>query len=145
MSGPEGMPVARPVDASASVDSTDDDASGERRARRVVQALLAVLLVLAVLLTDLGPMVCAAGAVTGAVGTVRRRRSGVLWWTVLEVAGWVLIVPVFLVLTSVADGLTPGALALQLVAGVLLGAVVAALVEPVRRTVRRGRVSPTAV
>ena len=138
------MPVARPVDANAYVGSPADEGA-DGFAHRVVRAVLVGLFIATVVLTDLGPVAFAACAVTMAVDTVRTRRGGTVWWTVLLVALWVLTVPAALVLTSVADGFTPGALALQLVAGALLGGVLAALVEPVRRMVRRRRVSPRAV
>ncbi len=136
--------MARPVDASAYVDSPAEEGD-DGVVHRVVRAVMVAVLVAAVVLTDLGPMVFAGGAVAGAIGTVRTRRGGTGWWTVLMVALWVLTVPLFLLLTSVADGLTPGALTLQMVAGALLGAVIAALVEPVSRMVRRRRGAPTAV
>lgn len=125
------LPVARPVDASAYVGEEPTPQAGD--VDRWVGSGLAVLLALAWTLTDVGPVVLAALVVVMCVATVRRRRTGVLWWTVGEVAVFVGAAVVGLVLVHDRLTLSGVELAVQLVVGAALGAGLAAATGALER------------
>lgn len=135
--GTVGMPSARPVEARAYRDDpgVDPDATPwYRDSDRWLRAGTGAAFVLAATLTHLGPAALAVMVVVAAASTVRARRTGVRWWTLLELAGWVLLVVLAFVLTGIADTLTGVEVAVQLAVGALVGAgVVAAYVAVTRR------------
>ncbi|GIG41163.1 hypothetical protein [Cellulomonas phragmiteti] len=135
--GAAGIPAARPVDAQAyRSDPSGDDGDGPRWNQdgdRWLRAALAAALVLASALGDLGPLVLAVVVVVAAEQTVRTRRTGVRWWTVLEIAVLVLVATGALVLTPLGQALPGVELAAQLLVGALLGAGVVVVGAVVRR------------
>ncbi|MBD7918675.1 hypothetical protein H9657_10360 [Cellulomonas sp. Sa3CUA2] len=143
-----GIPSAPPVAARDYRDdpSTDPDAPRwYRDGDRWLRATAGGVLVLAWALTDLGPAALAAMLVVAADSTVRTRRTGTRWWTVLELALLALLLVATLVLSGIADALTGAELAVQLVAGALAGAGAAALLAALRRRRAARAARPTAV
>jgi len=140
-----GIPAARPVDPQAYRGSDPPDAGDApwyRDPDLWARAVMSGVLVLAWVLTDLGPAALAAAMTVAGVSTVRARtrRDGTRWWTVLEVVLLVALTVATLLATRAVRPLPGAELAAQLVVGAAVGVAVAAGVAALSRR----RAAPTA-